>query len=188
MNYCSFHAECRMQVKSQNKYRTQISTKNNNHLYSWGKFWGVEIKNVTQKPSVLGWRNLINDLEQFRPIKDKNLSEKLLRSFTRFKNKAVSIDNNSDSVNILQWHHDICRFTCESDTDDLWAWYEACKLVVLVLPSSGASERVFSLLKQYWGIQQTHSLLDIIMLYLYLSYNKRHVRDFIGWKNIIDCF
>jgi len=124
-------------------------------------------------------KNLINDLEQFRPIEDKRLSKTLLRSFARFKNKAISIDNNSDSVNILQWHYDICRFTCESDTDDLWAWYETCKLVVLVVPSSGALERVFSLLKEYWGIQQTHSLSDNIMLSLYLSYNKRHVRDFI---------
>ena len=91
-------------------------------------------------------------------------------------------------VNILQWHHDVCHFHCGIDTDDLWAWYEACKLIVLVVPSSGASERVFSLLKQYWGMQQPHSLSDPIMLSLYLSYNKRHVKDFIHWENISDCF
>ncbi len=100
------------------------------------------------------------------------------RSFTRFQAKAITLDKNSSGVNILQWHHDVCRL-CESGTDDIRAWYEACQLVVLVVPSSGASERVFSLLKQYWGVQQTHSLSDTIMLSLFLSYNKRHVKDFI---------
>ncbi len=44
--------------------------------------------------------------------------ETLQRSFTRFQGKIITIDNTSSSVNILQWHYDVCRFACENETDD----------------------------------------------------------------------
>eukprot|EP00986_Skeletonema_menzelii_P020339 scaffold30910_cov371-Skeletonema_menzelii.AAC.1 len=42
-----------------------------------------------------------------------------------------------------------------------------------VMPSSGAAERVFSLLSNHFNQHQTRTLADKIFLSLYLSYNKR---------------
>ena len=55
------------------------------------------------------------------------------------------------------------------------AWFEAACLVALVMPSSAAAERVFSLLKNFFSEQQTHILSDAVYLSLYLSTNKRAI-------------
>ena len=57
----------------------------------------------------------------------------------------------------------------------LRAWWEAAELAALVMPSSGAAERVFSLVNNLFGGQQTHLLTDYIFLSLYLNYNKRPI-------------
>ena len=56
--------------------------------------------------------------------------------------------------------------------DSLPSWAAALRKVLLVQPSSAASERVFSLLKQSFGEQQTLSLQDYIEASLMLQYNK----------------
>ena len=54
-------------------------------------------------------------------------------------------------------------------------WWEAAQLAALVMPSSGAAERVFSLLNNLFSDQQSKTLTDAIFLSLYLAYNKRAI-------------
>eukprot|EP00985_Skeletonema_marinoi_P008314 scaffold3745_cov81-Skeletonema_marinoi.AAC.1 len=62
---------------------------------------------------------------------------------------------------------------CHCNSNNLRAYWEAAQLLSLVMPSSGAAERVFSLLNNHFNEHQTRSLSDQIFLSLYLSYNKR---------------
>jgi hypothetical protein len=102
-----------------------------------------------------------------------------------------------DKVDVLQWHYDLhdhleadqeedrmensCRYykltlgDSHKCTERLGMWWEAACLVVLVQPSSAAAERVFSLLKNFWSVQQTCSLSDTIRASLFLAYNKREL-------------
>jgi len=52
----------------------------------------------------------------------------------------------------------------------LCAWWKAAKLYALVMPSSGASELVFSLLNNKYNDIQTRTLVDSIILGLYLAF------------------
>ena len=119
-------------------------------------------------------RTMIKRLRVYNALNENNTIAELIRTFLPFKDKASQIQNPSGDVDILQWHHDNY-----ADNDDLKVWFDACVKVVLVQPSSAASERVFSLLNQFWGDQQKHSISDTILLSLFLSYNKRRVEDFI---------
>ncbi len=56
--------------------------------------------------------------------------------------------------------------------DTLPTWAAAARKVVLVQPSSAASERVFSLLNNSFGDRQQSSLQDYIEASLMLQYNK----------------
>ena len=55
----------------------------------------------------------------------------------------------------------------------LHAWSQAARQILLVQPSSAASERVFSLLRNSFGERQHSSLQDYIEASLMLQYNKR---------------
>jgi len=50
-------------------------------------------------------------------------------------------------------------------------WASACKMIVLVQPSSGAAERAFSILSNSFSNRQTHSLQDYIETSVMLQYN-----------------
>ena len=55
------------------------------------------------------------------------------------------------------------------------AFAKAARIVFALNPNSAACERVFSLLKLYFGDQQTLALADQIELALMLAYNARKV-------------
>lgn len=59
----------------------------------------------------------------------------------------------------------------KSHEAELPKWANACKLVVLVQPSSAAAERVFSILSSSFTAQQESSLEDYIELSIMLQYN-----------------
>ena len=58
---------------------------------------------------------------------------------------------------------------------NLHAWWEGAQLAALVMPSSGAAERVFSLLNNLFSDRQSTALSDVIFLSLFLAYNKRAI-------------
>ena len=57
--------------------------------------------------------------------------------------------------------------------NDAKVWWEACEMAALVLPSSGTSERVFSMLSNMFGDKQASLLSDALKLGLMLAFNKR---------------
>ena len=59
----------------------------------------------------------------------------------------------------------------KSQESELPNWSSACKSVLLLQPSSGATERVFSLLTNTFQEQQTKSLEDYIEASLMMQYN-----------------
>ena len=52
-------------------------------------------------------------------------------------------------------------------------WAEAAQIVFSFTPNSAAAERVFSLLKLFFGDDRDSSLSDMIQATLMLKYNKR---------------
>ena len=55
------------------------------------------------------------------------------------------------------------------------AWAEAARIVFSFTPNSAGAERVFSLLKAFFGDTRTLALADMIQATLMLRYNKRKV-------------
>lgn len=76
--------------------------------------------------------------------------------------KAEDLDEAADP---LQWW--------KRHSEDLPYWSTAAEKVLLVQPSSAATERVFSLLQNSFGSSQDASLTDYIQTSLMLQYNKR---------------
>ena len=97
---------------------------------------------------------------------------------------------------ILSWHYQVFLSLEEEKKEDrkkkscqycgnrngkcccyqgLHACWFAARLCALVMPTSAAAERVFSLLNNLYSDQQTSTLVDSILLSLFLSYNNRKV-------------
>ena len=76
--------------------------------------------------------------------------------------KAVDLDA---SIDPLQWW--------QHNASDLPYWSSAARKVVLVQPSSAASERVFSLLNASFQDQQENTLQDVLETSIMLQYNNR---------------
>ena len=55
------------------------------------------------------------------------------------------------------------------------AWSEAAQIVFSFTPNSAAAERVFSMLKLFYGKERVASLADSINVSLMLNYNRRTV-------------
>ena len=128
-----------------------------------------------------------------------NIVDKLKKGWNAYRQKLLMVhskfDYKKDHAAILSWHFKqslhlddeleedsrrskSCRYCgCGSNryycNSSLRAYWEAAQLLSLVMPSSGAAERVFSLLDNHFNQHQTRSLSDQIFLSLYLSHNKR---------------
>lgn len=71
-------------------------------------------------------------------------------------------DGVSTVVNKIEWWR--------NHTEELPKWSSACKLILLIQPSSAAAERVFSLLSSSFKEQQANSLEDYIETSIMLQY------------------
>lgn len=130
-----------------------------------------------------------------------NIVDKLKQGWNTYRQKVLMVyskfEYNKDHSAILSWHYQqflnlddelaedsrrnkSCRY-CGCRTNQcncnihLRYYWEAAQLLSLVMPSSGAAERVFSLLNNNFNQHQTRTLSDQIFLSLYLSYNKRRL-------------
>ena len=65
----------------------------------------------------------------------------------------------------VKWWHD--------HKDQLLHWASAVKKVLLVQPSSGAAERVFSIFNSSFNDQQEHALVDSLQANVMTQYKKR---------------
>ena len=73
----------------------------------------------------------------------------------------------SEKVDVIKWWK-----SHEAD-GRLPSWTRACRLVLLVQPSSAAAERVFSMLTNAFSTQQESSLEDYVQFSVMLQYNYR---------------
>ena len=71
----------------------------------------------------------------------------------------------SPEVDVISWW--------VKHSDELPHWSGAAKMVALIQPSSGAVERVFSILTDTFSTQQHTSLQDFIKASLMLQYNHK---------------
>lgn len=123
-----------------------------------------------------------------------NIVDKLKAGWSAYHQKVLNVvkefDYKTDNAAILSWHYKYflgldeelaedskrnksCRYCGCSCNVNLRYYWEAAQLVSLVMPSSCAAERVFSLLNNLFNQKQTRTLGDQIFLALYLNCNKR---------------
>ena len=74
-------------------------------------------------------------------------------------------DHKADDINVLEWWSRHAR--------EIPHWARACKQILLLQPSSAASERVFSLLQNSFGSRQELALEDYIEASIMLQYNNK---------------
>ena len=77
---------------------------------------------------------------------------------------AVATDVNPD-INVLTWW--------EIHEEEIPNWAKACKKILLIQPSSAASERVFSLLENYFRDNQACVMEEYIEASIMLQYDQR---------------
>ena len=132
---------------------------------------------------------------------EENIVDRLKRGWGAFRQNTMYVpkefDYKKDKAAILSWHYSLylrldkelredsrarksCRYCgcreakCHCNCN-LRSYWEAAQLLSLVMPSSGAAERVFSLLDNLFNKQQTCTLGDMLYLSLFLAYNDRMV-------------
>ena len=103
----------------------------------------------------------IDTLEKF-PFLDSCLIHRLKEELPAY---IAAVEDVSCDVDVAKWWN--------NHQNELPAWAEACKLVLLVQPSSAAAERVFSLLESSFSSKQNTSLQDYISLSVMLQYNNK---------------
>ena len=128
----------------------------------------------------------------------ENIVGRLKQGYSAFRQNAMRVpqefDHKKDNAAILSWHYKLflrldkelaedsrartcCRYCgcgnakCNCNGHLRFYW-EAAKLLTLVMSSSCAAERVFSLLNNLFNQQQTRTLGDVLYLSLFLAYNK----------------
>ena len=79
----------------------------------------------------------------------------------------AAVEGVVESVDPLDW------WKAKEENNTLLKWVQAFKLVLLVQPSSGAAERVFSLLNNSFNTKQESAMEDYIELSVMMQYNNR---------------
>ena len=74
-------------------------------------------------------------------------------------------DDVAREINVLEWW--------SQHSKEIPSWASACKQILLLQPSSAASERVFSLLQNSFNNRQERALEDYIETSLILQYNNK---------------
>ena len=104
----------------------------------------------------------INSVKAFSFLDSQTILNGLKQELPSYQAKVIDLD---PAIDILRWWH--------QNEHDLPCWAASACKVLLVQPSSAASEQVFSLLKSSFNSQQQNSLQDYIEVSLMLQYNSR---------------
>ena len=105
---------------------------------------------------------LVDSLTAFPFLNKQSIIESLKTELPAYLSLAKDV---APTIDPLKWW--------DGHQNDLPNWSKALEDVLLVQPTSAASERVFSMLKQSFGPQQDHSLHDYIEASLLLQFNQR---------------
>ena len=103
-----------------------------------------------------------------------------LKAFPFLNSDQTMIDLKSELPRYMAAAEDVSPRTApitwwKSHADMLPHWAQSFKLVLLVQPSSAATERVFSILANSFSAQQESSLEDYIQLSVMMQYNYRKI-------------
>ena len=123
-----------------------------------------------------------------RVVGDGSIIAQLKRTWKAYKEEAIRVETDfgkdfkieKDRRGITTWHYRwFLRLGLVTDEvlSSSKVWWEACELCALVVPTSGAVERVFSFLNRLFTDEQTRTLSDALKLSLYLAYNHRDDED-----------
>ena len=103
------------------------------------------------------------DYLQLFPFIDANL---ICRLKVELPTYIAAAEDVSPEVQVADWW--------KNHENEIPVWAEACKLILLVQPSSAAAERVFSILQNYFTHhQQSSSFEDYVSVSVMLQYNDR---------------
>eukprot|EP00966_Prymnesium_polylepis_P124554 2880804-Prymnesium_polylepis.2 len=111
---------------------------------------------------------MARDLKQITPL--RKMVPQILQELPDYISAArdFTIDHKDVDVftkGVLEWW--------ASNSSKFSAWAEAARIVFSFTPNSAAAERVFSLLKMFFGSECDTALADVIQATLMLRYNKR---------------
>ena len=104
-----------------------------------------------------------SDIDNLKDIKFLNDSLIIAGLKEELPTYLVKVDDISSMIDILEWW--------KRNEAALLHWSAAAKKILLVQPSSAASERVFSLLDNLFGFKQNSSLEDYVETSILLQYN-----------------
>ena len=104
----------------------------------------------------------IDSLRRFTFLDSDPVIDGLKSELSAYKAAAEGLSVQTDPITWWKMHE-----------SDLHNWAKAFKLILLVQPSSAASERVFSILSNSFSDHQESSLEDYIQLSVMLQYNYR---------------
>ena len=103
----------------------------------------------------------VDDLSAFPFLNSQVILDDLKIELPLYLTTAVDVDS---SVSVMDWWR--------QNATHLPKWSSALQKVLLVQPSSAASERVFSLLNSSFNNKQEHSLQGYVEASIMLQYNK----------------
>jgi len=114
---------------------------------------------------VFEFNHCSNDIDHLKAV--SFLSDKLEDLKKDLPSYVAKVDSVLSTINKLEWWH---KYTNEPPH-----WSAVCKLVLLVQPSSAATERVFSLMSNcFFSLdKQTYSLEETIETSVMLQYHSR---------------
>ena len=104
----------------------------------------------------------VHDLSSFPFLQDPALISNLKSELTTY---VAAVEDIDPEIDVLQWW--------KNHREQLPQWSAVAKSILLVQPSSAASEHIFSLLSNSFSSQQACALEDYIETSLMLQYNKR---------------
>jgi hypothetical protein len=116
--------------------------------------------------------DFLAELASFRPFKVHQLVPQMIKELEAYKRVAASFHCDHNDATAFTKH--VLEFWAKH-CSKLPAWAEAARIIFALSPNSAACERVFSLLKLFFGEQRDASLADQIEAALMLAYNKRNV-------------
>mmetsp|Transcript_5744 Transcript_5744/g.12565 ORF Transcript_5744/g.12565 Transcript_5744/m.12565 type:complete len:212 (-) Transcript_5744:253-888(-) len=151
--------------------RSRLDGSCNNVNYDCQEMWKVlKLVKAFDPPFAAGnlTQDLCKDLTEIRPL--RGMGDQLLRELPTYLSAAqgFTIDH-SDAKAFTEgvlgwWANNGTKFP---------VWAEAAQIVFSFTPNSAAAERVFSLLKLFFGDDRVLALGDVIQDTLMLNYNQR---------------
>lgn len=108
------------------------------------------------------------------PFVEHDLLKGMSEEVHKYAKAAEKFECTAEKSDLKEYTKQVLKFWAEHH-EQFPTWARAARIVFSLSPNSAACERVFSLLKNFFGVQQHSSLADQIQNALMLAYNKRAI-------------